>query len=220
MKRRASVDLFPIFLKLAGRKVVIVGGGLMAASKLRGLRECDANVTVIAPEICAEIARSGVSIVRRGFREPDLDGAWLAIAAATPEVNRVVAEAAGKRRLFLNAVDDPENASAFMGAVVRKGSVGIAISTNGEAPALAGLIREALEELLPREIATWTRVAKRLRVRWRQHQIAMESRRPLLLIALNELYARKGVLASVVRRHPRAISEQEPERSLRPAEFR
>ena len=90
----ANTTLFPIFLKLTGRTVVLVGAGTVAASKLDTLTEAGAKVRVIAPVINKDIERSCDSIVRRQFKDEDLDGAWLVIAAATPEVNRQVAEAA------------------------------------------------------------------------------------------------------------------------------
>lgn len=191
MKPEAPV--FPIFLKLTGRKVVLVGGGKVAASKLDGLLRVSARVTVVAPEIRAEIGRGGVTLLRRGFEASDLDGAWFAVAAATPAVNRRVAAAAEERRVFVNAVDDPPSASAYAGGVLRRGSLTVAISTNGEAPALAGLIREALEELIPKEMETWLQEA-RLKTRLlRQSGIPMPERRPLLLAALNRLYAERGL---------------------------
>lgn len=188
-----SERLFPVFLKLAGRPVLLVGAGKVAAGKLRSLLDAGAAVTVVAPEVGDEIARSPVTVVRRGFEESDLDHAWLAVAAATPEVNRRVRSAGDARRLFVNAVDDPEGASAYTGGVLRKGGATIAVSTEGRAPALAGLLREGLEAVIPEEIATWVEQAQALRVRQRAQGIPLAERRPLLLEALNGLYAgRKG----------------------------
>src|SRR5205823_10061829 len=104
-ERGQALPLFPAFLKLAGRRVVVIGGGAVAASKLLALREAGAVITVVAPTISAEI--TGVELHRREFAASDLDGAWLVIAAATPEVNRAVAREAESRRIFVNAVDDP-----------------------------------------------------------------------------------------------------------------
>src|SRR5687768_9978490 len=103
-------DLLPLFVNLAGRRVLLIGGGAVAASKLTQLLAAGADVSVVSPEVHRDIERAGVSIARRGFQPSDLDGAWLAVAAATPEVNRLVASAAADRRLFVNAVDDPANA--------------------------------------------------------------------------------------------------------------
>jgi uroporphyrin-III C-methyltransferase/precorrin-2 dehydrogenase/sirohydrochlorin ferrochelatase len=188
-----EVLVFPIFLKLTGRPVVLVGGGKVAASKLDGLLRVGARVTVVAPQIRAEIERPDVTLRRRGFEASDLDGAWFAVAAATPAVNRRVASAAEERRVFVNAVDDPPSASAYAGGVLRRGGLTVAISTNGEAPALAGLIREGLEELIPGEMETWLREASEQTGLLRQNGIPMPERRPLLLAALNRLYLRRGV---------------------------
>jgi uroporphyrin-III C-methyltransferase/precorrin-2 dehydrogenase/sirohydrochlorin ferrochelatase len=181
--------VYPVFLKLRRRRVVLVGGGRMAASKLPALLAAGAEVVVVAPAVRREIAAAGVALRRRRFRSRDLDGAWLAVAAAPPEVNRQVARAAAARRLFVNAVDDPANASAYLGGVVRRGGVTLAISTGGEAPALAGLLREALSSLLPEEIAAWTRAAAVLKRRQRAAGVPIALRRPQLLQALERLYA-------------------------------
>lgn len=183
--------VFPVFLRLEGRPVVIVGGGPVAASKLPALRAAGADVTVVAPAIRPEISESAVRLLGREFRPSDLDGAWLAVAAATPDVNLEVVRAAEERRIFVNAVDDLSAASAYLGGVVRKGGMTVAISTEGRAPALAGLLREALEDLLPEDLPSWLRVADGERRRWRASRIPMRGRRPLLLMALNDLYARK-----------------------------
>jgi uroporphyrin-III C-methyltransferase / precorrin-2 dehydrogenase / sirohydrochlorin ferrochelatase len=187
--KKNEPSLFPLFVKLAGRKVVLVGGGKVAASKLERLVHCGAQVTVVSPEVRPEIERAGIPIVRRGFEASDLDGAWFAVAAATRDVNRRVAAAAGERRIFVNAVDDPVNASAYAGGILRRGSVTVAISTEGKAPALAGLLRQALGELIPEEVEIWVRQAQRQKRRWRRDEIPMPQRRPLLLAALNRLYA-------------------------------
>jgi len=152
-----SPPLFPLFLKLSGRDVVVVGGGAMAATRARQLAESGARIRVVAPEILDGVAELAAEVFRRPFVPSDLDGAWLAVAAATPEVNRAVARAAEERRVFTNAVDDPGEASAYTAAVVRRGGATLAISTYGRAPALAGLLREALADLLPDDLAAWVR---------------------------------------------------------------
>jgi len=181
-------DLLPLFLTLKGRRVLLVGGGPVAAAKLRQLLAVGADVLVVAPSVDAAIERANVAIARRPFEPADLDGAWLVVAAATPEANREVATAAEARRIFVNAVDDPPNASAFLSGVVRRDGVTIAISTNGDAPALAGLLREALDAVLPVDLETWMDQARRERFIWRRDLVPMEQRRPLLLAALNRLY--------------------------------
>jgi siroheme synthase-like protein len=185
------VAVFPAFLKLADRKVLVVGGGPMAASKIAPLQQAGALVHVVAPVICPALASTPVaSLVRREFRPDDLDDVWLVVAAATPAVNREVAAEAARRRLFVNAVDDPANASAYLGGVVRRGGATIAISTDGAAPALAGLLREALDAALPDddEMEVWLARARELRTGWRAAGVPMTARRPQLLEALNSIY--------------------------------
>ena len=185
--------LLPLFLNLAGRRVLLVGGGPVAAAKLQQLLAATAEVHVVSPEVVEEIERTtascGVLIDRRSFVPDDLDGAWLVVAAATPEVNREVAVAAETRRIFVNAVDDPANASAFLSGVIRREGVTLAISTSGDAPGLTALIRQGFDELLPRrDLAEWVREARRLRKQWKADGVPMDERRPLLLQALNGLY--------------------------------
>ncbi len=184
--------LFPVFLKLAGRRVLVVGGGPVAAGKLRALLEAGADVTVVAPEIGDEVRSAWVTIVNRPFVPSDLDGVAFVVAAAPPSVNHEVAEAAHARGLFVNAVDDVDSASAYAGAIVRRAGVTLAISTDGAAPALAGLLREALEAVLPDDLEEWMTCARDARKDWLARGIPMTERRPLLLDALVELYARRA----------------------------
>jgi siroheme synthase-like protein len=190
-------ELLPLFLNLTGRCVVLVGGGPVATAKLRQLLAAGARVRIVAPEITDEIRERGakgaappsaVTTVERAFAPEDLDEAWLVIAAATPEVNRRVAEAAETRQIFVNAVDDPVNASAFLGGVVRRDGVTLAISTSGAAPALTALLREGIEALLPGDLATWMWQARAARSVWRRGGVPMEARKPRLLRGLNAIY--------------------------------
>jgi uroporphyrin-III C-methyltransferase/precorrin-2 dehydrogenase/sirohydrochlorin ferrochelatase len=194
-------ELLPLFLHLRGRRVLLVGAGPVGAGKLKQLLAAGADVRVVAPEIHPEVDAANVTIERRAFAPRDLDEVWLVIAAATPEVNRQVATAAEERRIFVNAVDDPPNATAYLGGVVRRDGVTVAISTSGEAPAIAGLLREGLDALLPTDLGAWMTVARESRQVWRRDGVPMEQRRPQLLEALNRLYAERrsaaGELAGV-----------------------
>ncbi|MBZ5557212.1 MAG: bifunctional precorrin-2 dehydrogenase/sirohydrochlorin ferrochelatase [Acidobacteriia bacterium] len=188
-------DLLPLFLNLTDRSAVLVGAGRVAAGKLRQLLAAGARVRIVAPEIGDEIAalarspeRLALQLIRRGFVPEDLDGAWLVVAAAIPAVNRQVAEAAEARRVFVNAVDDPPNASAYLSGVIRRDGVTLAISTSGDAPALTALLREGLDALLPRDLDAWMTRARAERVVWRRDGVPMDDRKPRLLRALNDLY--------------------------------
>ena len=179
---------YPVFLDLRGKSVLLVGGGSVARAKLSGLVAAGAHVTVVAPEIDSALAQPGVRLVHRPFQPADLDGVWFAVSAAPGEVNGEVARAAEERRIFVNAADDVSSASAYLGGVVRKQGVTIAVSTQGRAPALAGLLREALEAILPDDVAEWVRIAENARVRWKEERVPIAERRPLLLRALDRLY--------------------------------
>jgi uroporphyrin-III C-methyltransferase/precorrin-2 dehydrogenase/sirohydrochlorin ferrochelatase len=183
------VELYPVFLHLRGRPVLLVGGGKVASGKIDALLAAGARVTVVAPRLDPRLLRDGVQRYQRPFEPADLDGKWFAVAAAPPAVNREVALAAEKRRVFVNAVDDADSASAYLGGVVRKAGVTLAVSTDGRAPALAGLLREALEAVLPEDLDTWVDAARDLRAQWKAAGVPIADRRPLLLRALNQLYA-------------------------------
>ena len=175
-----STEVFPTFLKLSHRRVLVVGGGPVAASKLAALTAAGADITVVAPQVVADIRATSATIHEREFVEADLEGAWFVVAAAPPDVNRRVSAAAELRHLFVNAVDDPAHASAYLGGVVRKQGVTLAISTGGRAPALAGLLREGLEAALPDDLSEWFDVADRARKEWKAREIPMHKRRPSL----------------------------------------
>jgi len=167
------MDLLPLFLKLTGRRVVLVGDGPVAAGKLDALVRAGADVRVVDPA---------------AFVPADLDGAWLVVSAADGAINGRVAAAAEARRIFVNAVDDPPNASAYLGGVIRRSGVTIAISTSGEAPALAGILREGIDALLPPDLDRWTARARDMRAAWKADGVPMSERRPQLIDALKALY--------------------------------
>lgn len=138
---------YPVFLRLEGRRVLLVGGGKVAAAKLPALIEAGARVAVVAPVISPELARPGVQLRREPFSPADLEGAFFVVSAAPPEVNRAVAAAAEARGLFVNAVDDAEAASAWLSGVLRRGDVTLAISTGVPTRDRRPLLLRALQEL-------------------------------------------------------------------------
>jgi len=183
--------MYPVFLKLTGRRVLLVGGGQVAAGKLAGLLADGALVTVVAPEVRSELHQPGVTIAQRPFAPADLDDVWYVVAAAPPAINKAVLDAAEHRQVFVNAVDDPAHASAYAGSVVRRAGVTIAFSTDGRAPALAGLLREALDAWLPADLDAWMVASDAARREWKRSRVPMEERRPMLLETLNRLYEQK-----------------------------
>jgi len=172
--------LLPLFLDVTGRTVLVVGAGMIASRKALDLVAAGARVHVVAPVVAAELTAAiagGVplTLARRTFVDGDIEGAWLVFAATDdPGVQRHIAEECERAHVFCVAIDDPPNASAYGGAIIRRGPITVAISTSGEAPALARLMREVLEQALPDE--SYVEAARALRERWKADKTPMSSR--------------------------------------------
>jgi precorrin-2 dehydrogenase/sirohydrochlorin ferrochelatase len=174
-------------LDLAGRAVLVVGGGSVALEKVHGLLECAARVTVVAPQVLPELAALPVELVRRGYRSEDLDGRFLVVAAtSTPSVNRRVFRDAEARSLLCNVVDVPELCSVILPAVHRRGPIAVAVSTGGASPALAQRLRDEIAAVVRPEHAE---LAVRLR-----------ALRPWAKAHLPTYEARKAYFAALVER--------------------
>ena len=137
-----SAPLFPLFADLRGRRVVVVGGGAVAARKVAALVEADARVRVGAPALSPQLAALAeadrIQVVEGAFDPAWLDDAWLAVAATDdPLVNRAVAAAAEARRIWANVVDDATLSTFHLPARVQRGALQVAISSRGGAPRLA-----------------------------------------------------------------------------------
>lgn len=154
------MSLFPIFVKLQGRLAVVVGGGSVAEGKIAGLLAAGARVRVISPAITPAFAEwvrdRKIDWLPRVFEPGDLKGAYLAIAATSaPGVNDAVFQESEAQGIFCNAVDDIEHCHFYYGAVVQRGDLQIAISTNGKSPALAQRLRQELEAQFGPEYEVW-----------------------------------------------------------------
>jgi uroporphyrin-III C-methyltransferase / precorrin-2 dehydrogenase / sirohydrochlorin ferrochelatase len=164
------MDYLPIFLKIAGRKALVVGGGLVAARKVAWLREAGARVTIVAPKVTAaldDLARAATIEWRaREFMAADLRGQALVIAATNDAaLNRRIHLLANDANLPVNVVDCPELCSFIVPSIVDRSPVVIAISSGGAAPVLARLLRARLEALLPQALGRLARLAAGFRKR-------------------------------------------------------
>ena len=162
------MELQPIFLKLEGRRGLVVGAGAVALEKITVLLGAGARLRVVAPEAREEVkalARAGrLEWVERAFRPSDVDENFIVIAATdVPEVNTAVYQAALERNILCNSVDDIPNCDFFFGSVVRRGDLRIAISTAGESPALAQRLRREIDEQLPQDLGPWLKTIGELR---------------------------------------------------------
>lgn len=162
------MDLFPLFLKLEGRRCLVVGAGRVAESKIESLVRCGANVRVVAPqatETVRTMAAAG-SIVwqQRDYEPDDLRGAFLVVAAtSSPELHTKIFEQAQREGVLCNAVDEPERCDFYYPAVVRRGPLQIAVSTGGLFPGLAQRLRQQLELQFGPEYGTWVEQIGRAR---------------------------------------------------------
>ncbi len=148
---RSALRGWPVNLLVAGRRVVVVGGGRIAARKIEPLLALDADVHVVAPSLADEVrdwaAEGKLTVTQRSFEATDLDGAWLAVTATDdPATNAAVYRAAEERRIFCNSADDPANCSFTLLSVVRRSDVVVAIGTGGRSPALAKWLRARIED--------------------------------------------------------------------------
>jgi precorrin-2 dehydrogenase/sirohydrochlorin ferrochelatase len=183
------MDLFPIFLKLTGRRCLVIGAGNLAESKIESLRAAHAQVTVIAPEASPrilELAASGELIYHpRPFQTGDVDDPqakyFLAVTATNgPAVNRAVYLEAVAHDILCNAVDDPPFCDFYFPSVVRRGDLQIAISTAGASPALAQRLRKEINAQLPLDTGDWLTDLGNLRREVTQMEPLNEERKLLL----------------------------------------
>ena len=153
-------SLFPMFMKLEGKRCLVVGAGNVGEPKIAGLIDTGALIHVVALEATEVVhgwARAGkVTLEIRAFTEKDLEGTLLAIVAtASRTLNSSIYREAQQRGVLCNVVDVPEYCDFYYPAVVRRGDLQIAISTNGQSPALAQKLRQQLERQFGPGYAQW-----------------------------------------------------------------
>lgn len=178
-------SLFPLFLKLEGRRCLVVGAGAVAESKIASLVAAGATVHVVAPrasEVVTSLARAReIAWSPRRFERRDLAGKFLVVVATSDRgLNNRVFQEARRRRVLANVVDDPEHCDFYYPAVVRRGDLEIAISTNGHSPALAQRLKRELEQEFPAEYAEWLEDLGRQRRKLFAKKMDRERRRRLL----------------------------------------
>jgi uroporphyrin-III C-methyltransferase/precorrin-2 dehydrogenase/sirohydrochlorin ferrochelatase len=187
--------LVPIFLKAEGALVVVVGAGPVGTKKALEWTEAGACVRVVAPAATSELVDAArarrLEHREKAFDASDLEGAFFVVAATNDaRAQSAIAEAARARGLFVNAIDDLPNASAYAASTIRRAPFTIAIQSGGEAPALTRLLREILESALPAE--RWIAEARAMRARWKREGTPMEARFPELLDAFTRSVREAG----------------------------
>lgn len=176
------MQYLPIFIQIKHRPCLVVGGGSIAARKVALLRKAQADVTVVAPDLCDELQslanKKQVCHQAREFSDTDIDNCVLVIAATDHrETNERVSELAHRQRIPVNVVDNPDLCSFIMPSIIDRSPVVIAISTGGSSPVLARLIRTRLEGSIPAAYGRLAKLVEGFRDRVKQAFPGVESRR-------------------------------------------
>jgi precorrin-2 dehydrogenase/sirohydrochlorin ferrochelatase len=177
--------LFPMFVKLAGRQVLVVGAGVVAEGKIRSLLDTGARIRVLALQVTPVVREwadaDTILLEERAFESTDLDGAFLVVAATSSrELNESLFGEAQRRGILCNVVDVPELCDFFYPAVVRRGDLQIAISTAGQSPLLAQRIRKRLEQQFGPKYAEWVAELGKIRREVLSSDLPAERKRELL----------------------------------------
>ena len=191
-------SLFPMFVKLAGRQVLVVGAGKVGEPKIAGLLDTGARIRVVALEAGPVVrgwAREGkIDLEIRHFKADDLDGAFLAVVATSSRtLNERVYDEAQRRGVLCNVVDVPDLCDFYYPSVVRRGDLQIAVSTAGNSPSLAQKIRQQLEKQFGPAYAEWVRELGETRKLIRASDLDKEQKLELL----HSLASRQAVEAAL-----------------------
>ena len=176
------MDYLPVFLKVEDRPCLVVGGGKVAARKVRLLAKAGASITLVSPTVCNEVAaaveQGTVRHVERGFQDEDLADVVLVIAATDDEeLNRSVSELAKEQRIPVNVVDSPALCSFIMPSIIDRSPVQVAVSTGGASPVLARLLRARLEGFIPAAYGQLAKLVDEYRQRVKDRFTDSEHRR-------------------------------------------
>jgi precorrin-2 dehydrogenase/sirohydrochlorin ferrochelatase len=209
-------SLFPMFVKLEGKHCLVVGAGRVGEPKIVGLIDTGACVHVIALEASDAVkawAQAGkIRLELRAFSVGDLDGTLLAIVAtASRALNGSIYREAQRRGVLCNVVDDPEYCDFYYPAVVRRGDLQIAISTNGQSPSLAQKLRQQLERQFGPGYARWIAELGETRRLVLASDLAPERKSELL----HSLASREAVKAALAESAKNELTKDDLERDER-----
>ena len=174
--------LYPIFLNLAGRPVVVIGGGKVALRKTRALVRAGAVITVVAPRFARGFENLPVGRVDEPYRAAHLRGASVAFAASDDRaVNAAVMNICRAKGILVNVCDDPAGCDFHVPAALRDGTIAVAVSTNGAAPAIGAKLKREIRALLASGWAARAAAAGKKRMELRARGVSSRERRRILL---------------------------------------
>jgi precorrin-2 dehydrogenase/sirohydrochlorin ferrochelatase len=190
--------LFPMFLKLENKRCLVVGAGKVGEPKIASLLDTGARIHVVAFEASDLVWKwaqeEKITLELRAFAAADLDGTFLAVVAtASRELNASIYNEAQRHRVLCNVVDDPAYCDFYYPAVVRRGDLQIAISTNGQSPALSQKLRQQLERQFAPGYAQWVAQLGETRKLVQTSDLHPQKKRELLL----SLASREAVQAAL-----------------------
>lgn len=147
-------DGYPIVVRLRGRSVLVVGGGVVAFRKASALHAMGAVITVVSPAFVPEWdTLEGVTRIVRRYRSSDIEGRWLVVTATNdPVAQQQVFDDGERLGIWVNAADDPDRCAFILPAIVRRGPVIVAVSTQGRSPVLASRLRDRIAASLPDDL--------------------------------------------------------------------
>jgi siroheme synthase-like protein len=159
---------YPVFLNLAGKRCLVIGGGTTAESKALALRDAGAVVSLIARELTPHLryltSRGELGWIARDYQPSDLEGIFLVIVATEDRaVNAAIWEEAERRGILINAVDDPIHCNFILPANYRQGDLVISVSSSGKSPALASAVRDRIAATIGPEYGQLLEILGRLR---------------------------------------------------------
>lgn len=198
--------MYPITLKLAGKPVVVVGGGKVAYAKLQALLQADADITVVSPEFLPEIEQlheeGKLKLLRKAVAPEDYEAAFFIIAATdAPEINRQIYESVGDTKL-VNVASDSESGNVHLPATLKRGKLQISVATGGASPMLAAHIRNELQDMYDASYEQYVDFLYTVKMSLKQSALPTEEKRALLRRCLDAKYRnssaeRERLLASL-----------------------
>ncbi len=178
-------NLLPVILRVASKKCVVVGGGNVAAQKVKQLLECGASVVVVSPDLCSELTnfseQGQIQWLPMRYEPSVLEDAFLVFACTDDmEVNQRVFVDCEARKIWCNVVDVPELCNFYMPSILRRGDLVIAVSTSGNSPALARRVRLFLESIIGDEFGVLVRLLSEMKGEMRRTLKTVEQRRKFI----------------------------------------